>query len=201
MIVLWMCVAGVVAFAGATLICGSWLQRNPSKKNAEWSSRLMHLLFFLLLNFPPALLFVYPGVTRLDAATGLAPLEPWALFAALGLVLAPPGFYLLVVTNKALRALGNGANAFRLTRHVVSADVYRRTRNPMSLGFYLWVVGIALMTGSSTFTLLALFGIVPAHLLFLLFFEARELPLRLGPPYEDYKRRTPFLLPFGRPQV
>ena len=41
------------------------------------------------------------------------------------------------VTNKLLRSLGSGTNAFILTKRVVNDDIYKRTRNPMSLGFYL----------------------------------------------------------------
>ena len=50
-----------------------------------------------------------------------------------GVVLAVPGLYLLAVTNRALRALGSGANAFRLTSSVVQERIYASTRNPMSL--------------------------------------------------------------------
>lgn len=195
MIVVWACIAGQVIFAGSALVLGAWLRRHPSKANAEWSSRVMHLLFFVLQNFLPLVLVFWPGIFQLDAAVGTAPLAPRTLWLVLGVALALPGLYLLGVTNKALRALGNGANAFRLTSTVVVDRIYGMTRNPMSLGFYLWLTSIGLMTGSTAFTLLVLLAIVPAHLTFLLGFEAHELPLRLGPSYEEYRRRTPFLLP------
>jgi len=195
MIVLILCLVGVVVFAGAAVSTGAWLSRHPSRENAEWSSRVMHLLFFLLLNLPPLALFVSPGIIRLDGLAGLPPLEPRLAFAVAGLVLGIPGLYLLAVTNKTLREFGSGANAFRLTKRVVNADVYGMTRNPMSLGFYLWMPAIGLMAGSTTFTLVALFGLIPSHLVFLVYFEARELPLRLGPAYDEYKRQTPFLIP------
>lgn len=82
----------------------------------------------------------------------------------------------------------------------MAADVYETTRNPMSLGFYLWVLGVALMTGSTAFTVLVALGVIPSHVLFLKWFEERELPLRLGPGYEAYKRRTPFLIPRRLPR-
>lgn len=195
MIVLILCLVGVVVFAGAAVSMGAWLGRHPSRENAERSSRVIHLLFFLLLNLPPLALFVYPGITRLDGVAGLPPLEPRLVWAVAGLVLAIPGLYLLAVTNKALRKFGNGANAFRLTKQVVNADVYGMTRNPMSLGFYLWITAVGLMAGSTTFTLVALLGLIPSHLLCLVFFEARELSLRLGPSYDEYRRQTPFLFP------
>ena len=189
------CVAGQVGFAVAALGLGAWLRASPSKANAEWSSRVMHLLFFVLQNFLPLVLVFSPGIFALDDVTGLEPLAPKRLWLVTGVALAVPGLYLLGVTNTALRALGNGANAFRLTSTVVVDRIYALTRNPMSLGFYLWLTAIGLMTGSTTFTLLVLLTIVPAHLIFLAWFESCELPLRLGPSYDEYRRRTPFLIP------
>lgn len=195
MLMIQVCVAGQVAFAGAALALGAWLRASPSKANAEWSSRVMHLLFFVLQNLFPFVLVFWPGIFSLDGVTGITPLSPRRLWLVTGVALATPGLHLLAVTNTALRALGNGANAFRLTSTVVVDRIYALTRNPMSLGFYLWLTAIGLMTGSTTFTLLVLLTIVPAHLFFLAWFESCELQLRLGPSYEAYRRRTPFLLP------
>ena len=199
MAVIWLVLVGIAAFAVASVACGLWLRSHPTKANAERTSRLLHFLFFALLNLLPLAVFISPGIFNLDAVTGLPPLTPRAAWAALGAVLAVPGVYLLTVTNKALRALGSGANAFRLTQNVVSSTIYERTRNPMSLGFYLWVVAVGLLFGSTTFTLIALFGVVPSHVVFLRVFEEVELPLRLGDSYRAYQARTPFLLPVGRP--
>jgi len=41
----------------------------------------------------------------------------------------------------------------------------------------------------------AILGIIPAHILFLKFFEELELELRFGSSYLEYKRRVPFLIP------
>lgn len=194
-------VSAVAVFAIAAIVGGIWLRLSPSREHAESSSRIMHLLFFVCLNLMPVLLFISPGISRLDAAVGVDPLSPRYPLAIIGVVLTTPGLYLLVVTNKLLRARGEGANAFRLTRLVVAADVYETTRNPMSLGFYLWTLGVAFVTGSTAFTALIALGVIPSHLLFLKWFEERELPLRLGPGYEAYKRRTPFLLPNRLPRA
>lgn len=113
----------------------------------------MHLLFFVLQNFLPLVLVLWPGIFSLDALVGLPPLAPRWPWLVAGVALAIPGLYLLAVTNKALRALGHGANAFRLTSTVVVDRIYALSRNPMSLGFYLWLTAIGLMTGSTTFTL------------------------------------------------
>jgi protein-S-isoprenylcysteine O-methyltransferase Ste14 len=144
---------------------------------------------------PPIFGFFYPGFRHLDELVGLQPL-PWRpLFLVVGILLAIPGFYFMGVTNKLLRALGSGTNAFILTKRVVNDDVYKRTRNPMSLGFYLLALGAAFISGSSFATLAVAVLVIPAHLLFLKYFEEKELELRFGDPYLEYKKSVPFLMP------
>ena len=155
----------------------------------------MHALFFAGLGLPFWIAVASPGLTRLDALVGLGPLPAPSLCVAAGLLLAAPGLYLLAASNKSLRAVGEGANAFRLTRLVVARAVYRRTRNPMSLGYYLTALALALLAGSTVLTLYVLLGVVPAHLFFLKFFEERELELRFGDAYRRYPAGVPFLLP------
>jgi len=91
--------------------------------------------------------------------------------------------------------LGSGANAFRLTKHIVEADIYKYTRNPMSLGYYLFLLSVGFMSGSTLLTLGVLLGLIPAHVFFLKFFEELELELRFGESYLEYKKSTPFLIP------
>jgi protein-S-isoprenylcysteine O-methyltransferase Ste14 len=121
------------------------------------------------------------------------PLKPF--FLVVGILLLIPGFYFMGVTNKLLRSLGSGTNAFILTKRVVNDDIYKRTRNPMSLGFYLLALGAAFITGSTFATLVVALGIIPSHMLFLKFFEEKELELRFGESYLEYKKKVPFLLP------
>ena len=195
MIALWLILVGMVAFAAGAFVLGLWLRRHPSKENAERSSRVMHLLFFASLVGPALLGMFWPGLGKFDGLLGVAPLPARGLFVGLGVVLMMPGVYLLAVTNSRLRALGSGANAFRLTKRIVETDIYERTRNPMSLGFYLAALGASLVSGSATAMLGTLLGLIPAHLLFLKYFEEQELELRFGESYRAYRANTPFLLP------
>ena len=195
MIVLYFGLVGLLAFIMGAGILGVWLRRHPSKTNAETSSRIMHFLFFAGLGTPFLISLFYPGLTHLDDLPGLEPL-PWkSVFLIAGILLAVPGLYFLAVSNKSLRALGRGTNAFRLTKQIVEADIYKYTRNPMSLGYYLFSLGVALISGSTLLTLYVLLGLIPAHLFFLRFFEELELELRLGESYKEYKQKTAFLIP------
>ena len=195
MIVLYVGSVGLLAFIMGTAFLGVWLRKHPSKANAENSSRIMHFLFFAGLGTPFLIGLFYPGLTHLDELIGLKPL-PWrSVFLIAGIALAVPGLYFLAVSNKSLRALGSGTNAFRLTKHIVEADIYSYTRNPMSLGYYLFALSVGFISGSTLLTLYVLFGLIPAHLFFLRFFEELELELRLGESYEAYKQKTSFLIP------
>jgi len=195
MVVLYLGLLGFLAFIMGVGILGIWLRRHPSKVNAEKSSRIMHFLFFAGLGTPFLISVFYPGLTHLDELAGLDPLPLKTFFFIAGILLVIPGLYFLGVSNKSLRALGSGANAFRLTKRMVEKDIYQYTRNPMSLGYYLFSLGVGFISGSTLLTLYVLFGLVPAHLFFLRFFEELELELRLGESYKEYKQKTPFLIP------
>jgi protein-S-isoprenylcysteine O-methyltransferase Ste14 len=98
-----------------------------------------------------------------------------------------------VLSLKLLRALGSGANAFRLTKRMVEQDIFKVTRNPMPLGYYLCAIAIGFVSGSTLLTLFFLLGLIPAHVFALKFFEEQELELRFGESYSQYKQKVPFL--------
>jgi protein-S-isoprenylcysteine O-methyltransferase Ste14 len=186
---------GLLVFTAGVFILGIWLRKYPSKENAEKTSRIAHFLFFAFMVAPPLIGIFYPGLTHFDELLGLNPL-PWrTTFLVLGIILAIPGLYFLGITNKLLRALGSGANAFRLTKQIVAEDIYKWTRNPMSLGFYLITLALGFVSGSTFITLVVLLGLIPAHIFFLKYFEEVELELRFGESYKQYKQTVPFLIP------
>lgn len=195
MVVLYLVLLGILTFIMGVGILGLWLRRHPSKVNAEKSSRIMHFLFFAGLGTPLLISVFSPGLTHLDELIGLNPLPLKPFFFIIGIILAIPGLYLLGISNILLRALGSGANAFRLTKQIVEKDIYKYTRNPMSLGYYLFLLSVGFMSGSTLFTLGVLLGIIPAHVFFLKFFEELELELRFGEGYKQYKQKVPFLIP------
>ncbi len=195
MIVFYLVLLGLLIFVIGVIVLGLWLRRHPSKVNAEKSSRIMHFLFFAGLGTPLFVSLFYPGLTGFDALAGLQPLPFKPFFLSAGILLAIPGLYLLGVSNKLVRTSGSGTNAFRLTKRVVNNDIYKRPRNPMSLGYYLFALAVALIAGSRLLTLYVLLGLIPAHLSFLKFFEELELELRFGESYKTYKQNVPFLFP------
>jgi protein-S-isoprenylcysteine O-methyltransferase Ste14 len=195
MFTIYLTLLGILIFAAGTATLGVWLRKDRTKENAEKSSRIMHFLFFVGLVGPPIVGIFYPGLTHFDELMGLKSL-PWKpFFLVLGIILAIPGLSFLGITNKLLRALGSGANAFRLTKQIVAQDIYERTRNPMSLGFYLFALALGFVSGSTFITLAVVIGLIPAHIFFLKYFEELELELRFGASYLEYKKSVPFLIP------
>jgi protein-S-isoprenylcysteine O-methyltransferase Ste14 len=195
MFALYLGLLGPLAFVFGVGLLGLRLRRFPSKENAETYSRIAHFLFFAGLGAPGVIWLFYPGFTHLDELVGLPPLPLKPFFLIIGVLIELSGLYLLGITNRALRDLGGGANAFLLTKRIVEKDIYQYSRNPMSLGYYLFSLGIGLISGSTLLTLGVLFGLVPAHIFFLKYFEELEIELRFGESYKEYKHRTPFLVP------
>ena len=185
----------ILVFAASAWVLGAQLRKNPSEENAERYSRVMHFLFFTVIGAPFYVGLFYPGLTHFDEVVGIPSLPLKPFFFVLGILLAIPGLYYLGITNKLLRKLGSGANAFHLTKQVVAEDVYKQTRNPMSLGYYLFALALPFILGSTTITLGVLLGLIPAHLFFIKYFEEFELELRFGESYLEYKKNVPFLFP------
>ena len=195
MFVLYLGFVGLLVFTLGAGISGLWLRKHPSEVNAEKSSRIMHSLFRAGLVTPFFISLFFPGLPQLDGLVGFSPLPLKSFFLITGIILVAPGLYFLGISGKLLRAQGSGANALRLTEQIVVTDIYKRTRNPMSLGYYLWTLGLGFILGSRLVTLVVLLGFIPAHIFFLKFFEELELELRFGEAYKQYKGKVPFLIP------
>jgi protein-S-isoprenylcysteine O-methyltransferase Ste14 len=100
----------------------------------------------------------------------------------------------LTVLNLAIRGLG-APFAIALTRRLAADWMYAWTRNPMVLLSLTCLVSLGLYFRSALFVVWAIALVTPAFLVFLKVYEERELELRFGKPYLEYKSRTPILIP------
>ncbi len=83
------------------------------------------------------------------------------------------------------------------TQKLVVQKPYTYCRNPMSLGTIILYMGIAIWIGSlSAVGLVLLFAVL--LMVYNKLIEERELEKRFGSEYLEYKRRTPFLIPWKR---
>ncbi|RME81993.1 MAG: isoprenylcysteine carboxylmethyltransferase family protein [Caldilineae bacterium] len=80
------------------------------------------------------------------------------------------------------------------TRNLVVRGPYAYCRNPMALGVILFYLGVAVWLGSPA-VLVAVLLIAAVLLLYFRYIEEKELEMRFGQAYLEYKRTTPFLIP------
>lgn len=80
------------------------------------------------------------------------------------------------------------------TREFLPTGPYRYCRNPMMLGFFLYLAGWAAIF-NRTFSWVAAFVLMALLVLEIKWIEEKELEKRFGDAYREYKKRTPFLIP------
>ena len=82
-----------------------------------------------------------------------------------------------------------------MTEEFVKGGIRRYLRNPMSLGGYLFLIAYSIRFPSPYLLLATLIGLIPAHIFYLKIYEEKELELKFGEEYLEYKKEVPFLLP------
>jgi protein-S-isoprenylcysteine O-methyltransferase Ste14 len=100
----------------------------------------------------------------------------------------------LSVVNLALRGLG-APFFISLSRKLAADWMYAWTRNPMVLTALALLVSLGIWFRSLFFVVWAIVIFAPALLFFVKVFEERELEIRFGESYKEYKSKTPMLFP------
>jgi protein-S-isoprenylcysteine O-methyltransferase Ste14 len=102
--------------------------------------------------------------------------------------------FLLTVINLALK--GFGAPFFIALSRKLAADwMYVWTRNPMALAGLFFFLSLGIWFQSALFVLWILIVFAPAYVFFAKVYEERELEIRFGASYLEYKSRTPMFFP------
>lgn len=193
MITFYLPIIGCSLLVISSLYFGLWLRRHPLKKNAEIATRIMH--FFVIFTWMAPMGAGLTMLTEYDKLLDI-PLLPFPIIleaAGALMILIGGGFFLVSIA--VLLDSGEGLPAFELSKKLAARNIYKHTRNPMSLGVYLICVGLSLLGGSTFFVLYSLAIFIPAHVFFLKYFEERELEIRFGEDYKEYKQKVPFLIP------
>lgn len=106
-----------------------------------------------------------------------------------------PGAVFAIWSIYAQFTLGRGTPVPLLPTHkLIVTPPFTYCRNPMTLGTLLMYLGLAVAFGSLGAALLVLL-FVALLLVYIKRLEEKELELRFGQEYLDYKRRTPFIIP------
>ena len=132
-------------------------------------------------------------VRRFDSVLGALPAWTPPLGVAALAAGAP-----LALTCAALFAIrGRGTPApFDPPRTFVAFGPYRAVRNPMYVGGWLTLIGVALLARSSGILLLSLAALAAAHL-FVILYEEPALREKFGATYDEYRHSVPRWLPTG----
>jgi protein-S-isoprenylcysteine O-methyltransferase Ste14 len=163
------------------------LDKQPTMSRAVWLTTFVHVGLGFTFGVP----FIRATITRQDWPGWVLPV-PSEIGLALVILTGAASF--LVVLNLALR--GFGAPFFIALSTKLAADwLYAWTRNPMVLAALALFVSLGIWYQSALFVLWVLLVFAPALLFFVKVYEERELEIRFGASYVEYKSRTPMLFP------
>lgn len=163
------------------------LDQHPTISGAAWTTTFVHFA----LGFPLGIPIVRAIATHQDWPGWVLPV-PSAI--GLALVIITGAAFLLTVANLALK--GFGAPFFIALSRKLAADwLYAWTRNPMLLAALAFFLSLGIWFQSVLFVLWVLILFAPAVLFFVKVYEERELEIRFGASYLEYKSRTPMLFP------
>jgi protein-S-isoprenylcysteine O-methyltransferase Ste14 len=163
------------------------LDRDPTPKNAERTTAIIHYLLVFLLG---------ASVFRVVGTYRSWPEEKLPIPPEIGLVLVVLSGTVLAATVANLAWKGLGAPfAVALSRRLATDWMYAYTRNPMVLATLAFLFSAGLWIRSGFFLLWMLLLITPVWLWLVKVFEERELEIRFGSSYREYKSKTPMLFP------
>jgi len=163
------------------------LDKQPTKSRAVWITTFVHVGLGITLGVP----FVRAVTTNVNWSGWVLPVP-----SSIGFVLTilTGAVSLVVVLNLALK--GFGAPFFiALSRKLAVDWLYAWTRNPMVLAAVAFFLSLGIWFQSVLLVLWVLLLFSPAMLFFLKIYEERELEIRFGASYLEYKSKTPMLFP------
>ncbi len=140
----------------------------------------------------PAILFVASyGLDKYVLAERARTLE-----LGVGVVCAIVGLFFMAWSVLTFLTIGKGtAIPVAPPRKLIVSGPYKLCRNPMAFGALLYYLGVGIYYGSIAIGIvMLLLGLVIGSC-YIKFIEEKELRLRYGEEYEEYKKSRPFLLP------
>lgn len=166
------------------------LDDSPTQERCTWLTSFLHMV-----------LMVFFGVAIVETLVVYSRTPVWFFpvprMISGPLVLITGMAALMTVLNLALSGLG-APFAIALSRRLANRWMYAWTRNPMVVSLLSCLCSVALYFQSFQFLLWILFILTPPWIFFLKMYEERELEIRFGESYLEYKRKTPFFWP-GKP--
>ena len=179
---------------GAPLLCypvallGRRALRDADVKRAEWTNIFVHYAIGIALACS-----IFPAFEVVGARPGMA--IPFLRQVSWWVLVVSGTAAMLSVANLAIRGMG-APWAIKLSSRLANDWMYRWTRNPMGFSSLVFLVSYGFYAGSLWFVLWASLIISPAWMFFAHFHEERELEIRFGQSYREYRARTSFMIPW-----
>ena len=163
------------------------LDRQPTTSRAVWITTFVHYA----VGIPFIVAIIRAAATHQDWSGWTLPIP---VEIGLWLVIMTGAAFSLTVVNLAWKGLG-APFAIALSRRLAADWLYAWTRNPMVLAVLAFLLSLGIWFQSALFVLWVLVLFAPALLVFVKVYEERELEIRFGASYLEYKSRTPMLFP------
>jgi protein-S-isoprenylcysteine O-methyltransferase Ste14 len=180
-------VGGVILVFPLVWLGRKILDRQPTTNRAAWITTFVHYALGILFGVP----IIRAVITHQDWSDWKLPIP---VGIGLLLVIVTGAATLLTMVNLALKALG-APFAIALSRKLAVDWLYAWTRNPMVLAGLAFLLALGIWFQSTLFLLWVFIPFTPALLVFVKMYEERELEIRFGASYLEYKSKTPMLFP------
>jgi protein-S-isoprenylcysteine O-methyltransferase Ste14 len=161
---------------------------NPRER---FTALMIEGIFFLGV-LPGALVYLSPLLDRQlelpPLAFGLTNVILSCGFIVAGILLAWWAIYVQFT-------IGRGTPApIMATQQLIIQKPYNYCRNPMALGAIMAGLGVAILIGSISAVVLVL-TLAVLLLVYIKLLEEKEMELRFGEAYREYRKQTPFIIP------
>ena len=163
----------------------------------EYSPKQRYVFLFFLA---PVFLILLPWIlirlgTRIDEWLQWSPILYEPIHFVLGWLLILPSWLFAMWANYSQFTLGRGTPVpLMATQKLIIQPPYTYCRNPMALGAIGMYLGVAILSGSMGAVVLVFLG-AGLLLTYIKRIEEKEMELRFGQEYLEYKQHTPFLFP------
>ena len=167
-----------------------WQNQDNSNKNRIWALGIGALIFPIMI--PAFLIIVLPQV---DNFLGISSFFNGLGNIIIGVLAIIIGGIVAIWTIVIQINLASGTPFPMLpTKKLLIVGPFKYCRNPMTLGTIIAYAGIAILIGSCTaLIVVAIFAVM--LICYLKIIEEKELRMRFGSEYIEYKKKTPFIIP------
>jgi protein-S-isoprenylcysteine O-methyltransferase Ste14 len=180
-------VGGILLIFPVAWLGRKMLDKNPTTSRVAWTTAFVHYAVVIL----SGVAVVRAIKTHQDWSGWLLPV-PTEIGSLL--VIITGGATLATVINLAVKGLG-APFAIALSRKLAVDWLYAWTRNPMVLASLAFGLSLGVWFQSILFVLWVLILFAPALLFIVKVYEERELEIRFGESYLEYRSKTPMLFP------